>query len=174
MRHFKAFTVASLILLPFSAVAADWTGGYAGLQIGTSDIDTNVVVTGDGNSFGAFAGYNFDMGTTVVGGEMDYDTTDYTLTGGAGTIDSTLRLKGRVGGEIGPGLGYLSAGWVRAETSAFGDDTGYFYGIGYDMPVAPNTFAGAEILQHEFENFGRAAGPDVSMMTIKLRVGFQF
>ena len=61
---------ASLAVIGTGAAAQDWSGGYAGLQVGGSDIDTSIGAPGDGRSVGVFAGYNFQSGGVVYGFEI--------------------------------------------------------------------------------------------------------
>ncbi len=69
------------------AVTGDWTGGYVGGQLGYGNVECGGT-DGDGAFGGLHAGYQSDMGTFVVGGEVDYDFADIKLDGGAGTIDN--------------------------------------------------------------------------------------
>ena len=171
MKHL--ILAAGLAALPMTASAQDWTGGYGGLAYGGSDIDVTGGLSGDGESIGVFGGYNWDVGNVVYGVEADWDSTDYAIGGGAVNVTHTARLKGRVGVEIGNGLGYASAGIVRANTDAIGNDNGYLFGLGYDHQLANNTLIGAEVLQHEFDDFD-GSGLDVSVTTFKARVALRF
>lgn len=175
MKLIKTSLVVALAALPAASFAQDWSGPYAGVQIGGSDIDTSGAadLTGDGNSFGAFAGYNIVNGTVVYGGEIDYDGTEYVLDGTTNEVDSTTRLKGRVGADVGGGLIYGALGVVWASSDQLGDDTGLFYGFGYDYPIGNNLALGAEILQHEFDDYNDSS-IDVSVTTFKARLSVQF
>ncbi|MEJ8562179.1 outer membrane beta-barrel protein [Yoonia sp. GPGPB17] len=171
--HSLIAAAAALAATPATVFAQDWTGPYAGFQIGGSDIDVDgAPLTGDGPSYGVFAGYNIQAGNLVYGGEFDYDTTEYDVDGDA-EVDSTTRLKGRMGSEVGGGLLYGAAGLVWATSPELGDDDGYFFGAGYDLPVSSNMTIGAEVLQHEFEEYNGGA-LDVSVTTFKARVAFNF
>lgn len=171
MKHLLLAT--ALTALPLSASAQDWTGAYGGLQFGGSDIDVTGGLTGDGESYGVFAGYNWDVGSLVYGIEGDWDSTDYAINGGAVNVNQTARLKGRVGVKTGSGLAFASAGAVRANTDAIGNDTGYFLGVGYDHAFSNGTILGGEVLQHEFDDFD-GSGLDVSVTTFKARLAFRF
>lgn len=173
MSFVRTVVLSMAVALPGTAMAQVLEGPYAGLQFGGSNIDTNVGVDGNGGSFGGFAGYNFYFGQAMLGAEVDYDATNYELSGGAGDVDSTARFKLRGGYDLGGGLAFFTAGWVRATTSALGDDNGYFYGIGYDYPVTDQIFVGAELLKHEFDDFNNL-GVDVDVTTFKVRGGFNF
>lgn len=165
---------ASLVIAPAATFAQDWTGPYAGFQFGGSDIDVDgAPLDGDGPSYGIFAGYNVQDGALVYGGEIDYDVTEYDIGDGAVEVDSTTRLKGRIGTELGGGLAYGTAGIVWATSPELGDDNGYLLGVGYELPVTTNMNIGAEILQHEFEDYNDS-GLDVGVTTFKARVSFSF
>lgn len=174
MKNAFAFITALLVTAPAASFAQDWTGPYAGIQAGTATIDVdNLEVEGDGPSLGFFAGYNMQQGNVVYGGEFDYDATEYDIADGVAEVDSTARLKARVGVPVGLGLAYGTAGIVWATSPELGDDNGYLYGIGYDMPVADNILIGAEVLGHEFDDYNDS-GADVGVTTVKARVSFSF
>ncbi len=173
MNKLSLLVASGLTVFASQLSAQDWSGGYAGLQFGGSDIDTSIAAPGDGGSVGGFAGYNFQSGSLVYGVELDFDKTDYDIGPGAAMVDDTLRVKGRLGTEVGNGLLYGTAGVVRASTDVLGTDTGLLFGIGYELPVAKGTVVGAEVLRHDFNDFD-GSGIDVDVTTYKLRVGFRF
>jgi outer membrane immunogenic protein len=175
---------------PVQMMSRDWTGAYAGLSFGGSDIDATVKVaddlalTGDGNSTGIFAGYNYQMGNLVVGVEFDFDATNYRVgedeIGPENTVvvEATSRLKGRVGVPLGNGLVYGTAGIVGASTNsvipalgnfAVQDGRGYLVGGGYDYKF-DNFLVGVEALYHEFDDDVL----NVEVTTLRLRVGYTF
>ncbi len=166
---------AAFAAAPAVTFAQDWTGPYAGFQIGTAEIDVDgaAELSGDGESYGLFAGYNIQNGAVVYGGEFDYDTTEYDVADGTAEVDSTTRLKGRVGTELGGGLAYGTAGMVWATSPELGDDSGYLFGVGYDFPVSANMTVGAEVLNHQFDDYNDT-DLDVDVTTIKARVSFSF
>lgn len=168
-------TLATLLTAaPAMVSAQDWSGIYAGVQAGISDIDVNDgALTGDGPSFGGFVGYNFDNGGIVYGVEVDYDGTNYDIGDGTAEVDSTTRLKGRVGADVGGGLLYGTAGAVWATSPGLGDDNGSFFGAGYDLPISDTMTVGGEILQHQFDNYNDT-NLDVEVTTFKARVAFNF
>lgn len=165
---------ATFAAVPAASFANDWTGPYAGAQFGASEIDVDPApLDGDGPSYGVFAGYNMASGAVVYGAEIDYDVTEYDIGDGAVEVDSTTRLKARVGTELGGGLAYGTAGVVWATSPELGDDNGYLIGLGYDFPVGNGITIGGEILQHEFEDYNDS-GLDVGVTTVKARVAFNF
>lgn len=183
-------TVAAIALAPAASMAQDWTGAYGGLSFGGSDIEATVKplgdlkLPGDGNSTGLFAGYNYQVGGIVYGAEFDFDATNYNVSDLV-LVESTARLKARIGVPIGSGLVYGVAGVVGASTNsvlpddpsltpvngfAVEDGVGYLVGAGYDMKFGDNFLAGAEVLYHEFDDDAL----NVEVTTLRLRVGYTF
>ena len=167
---------AFFAVAPAATFAQDWSGAYAGFQIGGSQIDVDGAgpgVDGDGPSYGLFAGLNMQSGNIVYGAEIDYDTTEYDIDEASVEVDSTTRIKGRIGTEVGGGLAYGTAGAVWATSPELGDGNGYLFGFGYDLAVTTNMTVGAEVLQHEFDDYNDT-GLDVGVTTFKARVAFNF
>ncbi|SDO98853.1 Opacity protein [Lutimaribacter pacificus] len=148
----------------------DWTGGYAGGQIGYGDVDVGTD-NGDGTIGGLVAGYDYDFGNWVLGGGLDYDFAD--IDAGGTTLENVARLKLRGGYKIGNGLAYASAGVARAETDTMGSDNGYFVGLGYEHMITDSFTVGGEALYHEFDDFD-GSGTDIEATTVQLRGTFRF
>lgn len=151
----------------------DWTGFYVGGSAGmiTANIDDGADL--DGNNYNIHAGYMSDLGSVVVGGEIEYGKIDLDDLAGSDNAD-ILRLKGRVGYDAGAFLPYVTAGAASLTLNA--DDftsTGYFYGIGAEYALNDNFRVGAEVLQHEFDDFDDQ-GFDLSAQTVALRVSYSF
>ena len=156
----------------------DWTGFYAGGQLGYGDVGTSGAanVDGDGGFGGLHAGYNWDFGNTVIGAEVDYDFTEFDLDGGAGSIDDVLRLKLRAGFDAGNWLYYGTVGAAQANAEIGGvdrDDTGWLAGAGVAYDLGNNWLVGGEVLYHEFEDFD-STGIDVDVTTVSARVSYRF
>ncbi|WP_306115772.1 MULTISPECIES: outer membrane protein [unclassified Roseovarius] len=155
------------------ASSPDWTGFYAGGQIGYANVDTNVAgVDGDGLIGGIVGGYDWDLGNWVVGVGADWDFADISL-GAAADLEQVWRLKTRGGYKIGNGLAYATVGYANADTDNLGDDDGYFIGAGYEHLVTQNFSLGGEVLYHEFDNFN-STPTDVEATTVQLRGTFRF
>ena len=121
----------SVLLIPAAqvALAEDWTGPYAGFTFGYADADGPGGSGSNSGSIGANIGYDLDLGSFVVGGELEYDRLNLDLGASEGSLDSVSRVKLRGGYEFGRALGYVVVGAARANTS--GDsDTAAVYGIG--------------------------------------------
>lgn len=159
-------------------VSADWTGFYAGGSLGYADVTGSTTLGDDVNglTFGAHAGYDYDFGSIVLGGELDLSGADITDDVSGLEVDSVARLKLRAGYDAGDFLPYFTAGAAHLTTSGAIDDsdTGYFYGIGGDYRVGGgNMRIGAELLQHRFEDYA-GSGIDVDATSLGARVSFEF
>tara|TARA_R110002072_G_scaffold302139_1_gene484128 strand:+ start:3219 stop:3818 length:600 start_codon:yes stop_codon:yes gene_type:complete len=152
----------------------DWTGFYTGLQLGYADADSATgALDGNDTSYGFHAGYDYDFGQFVLGGELDYDKTNISLGGGAASIDSVARAKIRGGYDLGRTLVYATAGAARADTSV-GNETGPFFGLGVAYQITDRYLIGAEVLEHRFNDVGGVAGNDIDATTLNIRGTFRF
>lgn len=158
-------------------LGGDWTGFYTGLQLGYGDASGDGALSGadgDNGIYGFHAGYDYDFGRFVLGGEIDYDKTDIDLQGTAtATIDSVARAKIKGGYDLGNTLVYATGGYARADTS-LGDADGAFYGIGMTYKVTEQYTVGAELLQHSFSDVGGIPNGDVDATTFTLRGSYRF
>lgn len=155
-------------------ISSDWTGFYAGGSLGLGSVGIGDADDIDTKNYGVHAGYLYDMGTIVLGGELEYSALNFDGTGD--DLDaSVLRLKGRVGYDAGAFLPYLTAGGAQLtiEDGTDANDTGYYYGIGADYAFNDRIRVGGEILQHEFADFN-AGGADIDAQTMSLRVAYSF
>lgn len=161
--------VDPVVPAPVVPVTGEWTGGYAGLNLGYIDSTISGVGSDSGMLYGLSMGYDYDMGNWVIGAGIDYDWTDLTI--GAVDFDSVARLKLRAGYDMGNGLLYGTGGMAKAYTN-IGDDTGWFAGLGYEHKITDRMSIGGEALYHEFNNFAGVA--DVDATTISLKTNFRF
>lgn len=160
--------------VPVAPSTPDWTGFYAGGQLGYAWADTDLAgVDGDGIIGGLIAGYDYDFGTWVLGGGLDYDFADIGLSGTPASIDNVFRAKLRAGAKIGQGLLYGTGGYAWADTDALGDDDGWFIGGGYEHRLSDSFSVGGELLYHQFDSFGNA-NADVDATTAQVRATFRF
>ncbi|WP_299965520.1 porin family protein [uncultured Roseobacter sp.] len=153
----------------------DWTGFYAGAQIGDIDVEGDGAIDGsdgDDTTFGLHAGYNYDFGSWVVGGELDYDDAGFDLDPVGAEVDNVWRAKLRGGYDFGRTLVYATAGLAELDTSV-GDDTGEFYGLGVSYKATEQFIISGEYLMHEFDDIG-SDGVDADADTITLRASWQF
>ena len=172
---------ADPVIAPVPAPAfagRDWTGAYAGVQLGYGDLETDGAadVDGDGAIGGLHAGYDFDLGNWVLGGAIDYDAADISLSDSAGDLNSVFRLKARGGYDLGDTLIYATTGLAWADADIGGssfDDQGYFIGVGAERFVTDNVTVGGELLYHEFDDFDNS-DIDIEATTIQARVSWRF
>lgn len=159
------------------AMARDWTGGYAGLQLGYADAEATAggaKITGDDVIGGFIAGYDYDFGNYVLGAGIDADIADLDVGSPAVTkLERVYRLKVRGGVKLGDGLLYATGGGAGADLDGIGYDTGYFVGAGYEHMVTDNISLGGEVLYHEFDNF-KSTGVDVEATTFQVRAAYRF
>ncbi len=163
---------------PVVSYGNDWSGFYAGAQLGYGDTDSNGAgFDGNGAIGGVHAGYRWDLGKTVLGVEADWDKTSLDL-GAAGTdsLDSIARLKLQAGYDAGPALIYATAGAAHANASVGGvdlSDSGWSLGAGVTYAVNDQWTVGGEVLTNRFDDFD-GSGVDLDTTTATLRVGFRF
>ena len=119
------FAAAAAGMLMASPALADgeWTGFYIGIGAGLLDVDTNVGLSDDGRGYGVHAGYRYDFGDWVVGGELEHDWNDVGLAPGV-VVDDVSRLKASVGYDLGTAMLYLAVGAADVSVSGVGDETG--------------------------------------------------
>ena len=162
---------------PVVNYGADWTGFYAGAQLGYGSVKSPLLTDkADGLIYGVHAGYNYDFGTFVLGGEVDYDKGDSIRDAGSGIeLDSVTRVKLRAGYDAGKWLPYITVGGARAQVKGGANltDNGEFAGVGVDYRLSNNMTVGAEVLQHQFKNFG-GTGSKVDATTATARVSYNF
>lgn len=159
--------------------STDWTGFYAGGQLGYGRIKSDSIADADdpdGAIYGVHAGYNYDFGSIVLGGELDYDATNISAEDPAFDVDSVARAKLKLGYDAGQFMPYVTAGVARLQTSGAldGDTDGSFAGLGLSYMMSDSFILGGEVLQHQFEDVADAAGVDADATTVSLRASFKF
>lgn len=174
----EAYVAPPMAMTPTRA-DGDWGGFYAGAQLGYGNITSNSAgLDGNGAIGGIHAGYRFDMGRAVVGGELDYNLADIELGQGLfdTNLDSVTRLKVMAGIDMGRALIYLTGGAAYADATLGGvsaSDNGYFAGIGMDYQLTDQLNLGGELLGHRFENFDGTA-VDLEAVTLQAKVAYRF
>jgi opacity protein-like surface antigen len=158
--------VSAAAVVPQMSAAQDMSGFYAGAMAGR-DVDTGIFSKQD-TEFGGFAGYNFDMGTAMIGGELTYNAASDSA------LDRAMHLKARAGMAVAGGLLYGTAGIARANDVAGGGDArGTVYGVGYDFAISENVILGAEYLRSQYSDVG-VGNNDNKSSSLSLRAGFRF
>lgn len=168
-----------VIAAPVAPVPAsvDWSGFYAGAQLGYADVGSNGAgLDGNGWLGGVHAGYRWDFGQYVAGAELDYDTADVNLAGGTSSLDDVARIKLMGGAKFGNSLLYATAGAAYADATVGPEsrsDTGWFLGAGLDVAINDSWSVGGELLQHQFDNFD-GTGVDLDATTLKAKISLRF
>lgn len=163
---------------PAETEAHDWTGFYSGVQLGFANVISQTgqlaPLDGDGAFVGVHAGYDYDFGDIVVGGEIDYDKMDITL-GAFQTpvIESMARIKLKVGYDLGKTMIYATGGAVQADTDKV-TESGSFLGLGVTHRINKKYSVGAEFLNHQIDEIGNNLGNDISVNTFSLRGSMRF
>ncbi len=164
---------ALLALSATSAFANDWTGFYAGAGIGSLEVDPSGAGEKDDDlSYGLHAGYRYDTGQWVFGGEFEYDWTDIELDPGI-SVDGVMRLKATAGYDFGQTLVYLAAGTAEVDIDGLGDEWGEFFGLGAAYAVSSQTILSLELLEHNFSDID-GSGVDADAWSVNLRASWQF
>ncbi len=172
---------------PIMASVTNWSGFYAGGMVSydSGDHEYNDIPTQyefvPAASYGAFAGYNFQNGSFVYGGEVAYSTADAELSGFPGEEFTYLAdAKARVGYVAGNALIYgVVGGTMGNYTYPSGtnwDVTGFNYGAGVDYLISPSMFVGLEYLIRDVSGDTNNPG-QVSTSIVhsaQLRVGYKF
>lgn len=163
--------------------SSDWTGFYGGAQIEYGDVEADGGpldgADGDGALYGIFGGYRYDLGDFVIGAEIDLNLADIDIDAGAGnlgTLEAVHRIGVEAGFDAGPALIYGTVGAAQGYAdTVLGDfdDTGFFFGAGIDYAVTDQITVGAELLQHEFDDFD-GTGSDISATTFGINAAFRF
>jgi outer membrane immunogenic protein len=175
---------------PASAAAHDWSGPYVGLSYGTTTADMDFAVGGlfefeNGTAAGLYAGYLFQRGSFVYGGELAYGKISGAFLPNPGfsgddEIDRVLDLKARVGFASNRALFYGVVGYSRSnyvEPPLIEMDTnGFSYGLGAEVAVSPRLVVGLEYLGRDLSGsaLGGTISADQNLDTLNLRVGLNF
>lgn len=83
------------------APSSSWTGAYAGGHVGAAMPHANPFRDGKGLALGVQGGYNYDMGSVVVGGELEASHLGDTK---VGVPDGNLRERWRVAAKAKAGV----------------------------------------------------------------------
>ena len=155
-------------------VTMDWSGFYAGAQLGYGDVSSkNVLPVLDGNGAigGLHAGYRADFGQFVTGVELAYNATNIDLSPTV-KMDSLTQLKLMGGYDMGRALVYGTVGAAHAKTS-LGSDNGWAVGLGMDYALNDAWTLGAEFTHNRFDDF-KATGTDLRANLVQVRLGYRF
>jgi len=173
----RILTAAVISLAASSAVSAEtnWTGFYVGLNYTSSDGElTNAGPTVDvsfEDSVGLYAGYDFDFGQYVVGGELTFGKFDDKATGNETKL---YQLQARIGADLGSFLPYVTVGAAKFSAGDNGSETGVTYGVGGDYRINDSFSVGIAYSVNNFENVQELLGADVKLEQIQMRASYRF
>lgn len=174
---------AEVVPAPVAIVAqpsADWSGFYAGANIGygklKGDLAGAEVADADGAIGGVQAGYRWDFGQTVLGVEAAYSGSNVEDSATGVELKNKADLKLQLGYDLGQSLVYGTVGASRAKISdgtTSVSDTGWVAGLGYDYALTEQWTVGGEYLYHKYDDFNDS-GVDIDGSTVALRANFKF
>ena len=160
------------------SIVDDWTGVYVGGTVGFDRVtDHNGVVSdyGSGSTYGAFAGFNYQINDNfVIGIEADYTRYDITFTK-ASFIDVVEggSVRARAGFTLDRALVYATGGIAYGTTNIDLEDYGYVVGVGVDYKATDNIIIGASYMHTMYRNFDNA-NLDANIDTVRGRVAYLF
>ncbi|SEM45109.1 Opacity protein [Loktanella fryxellensis] len=170
----EAAPVAPVAVATPVIVTNDWSGFYLGGQIGTGDVELDngvAAVEQDLSSYGVQAGYLYDLGSFVLGGEASYNVLDIDT---LGDDNSVTRVGVIAGYDAGRFLPYLTGGYASLDVGLLDEsDDGYYYGVGAMYAVTDSLNVGIEYLDHQFDDFA-SSGTDINAQTTSLKVNYAF
>jgi predicted porin len=173
MTNAFALGAALLALSTTCGLANDWSGFYAGGGIGNTEVDPGGAgAKEDDTSYGVHAGYRYDTGQWLFGGEFEYDWTDVEIAPGV-SADSTMRLKASAGYQFGNALVYIAAGAAQVDVDGLGSEWGEFFGLGAGYAVTSQTVLSLEFLEHNFSDID-GSGVDADVWSVNLRASWRF
>lgn len=174
----------------------DWSGFYAGLNLGYGWAEADVLgITDDfGNGVfgGAQVGFNYDFGGFVLGAEGDIQLSDISRTedlgggfSGTTSIDNFGTVRARAGVAVDRFLPYVTAGfaWANATISATTpagsgevDDNyaGWTVGAGAEYALTDNVSIKAEYLYLDFGGADFGTGTDIDLTSHVVRAGLNY
>lgn len=182
---------APIIAAPVATPVYSFTGFSAGLAAGYADGDFTdedgvtgggLALSGDGAFLGLRLNYDYDFGSVIAGGTLQYDNLSLGLDNDADPdlndqLDSVLRAGLRFGLDSGRNYYYLTGGYAEANLEGGGDVDGSFIGLGYEVFLTQNITVGAEVLAHEFDDLENVTAGDLDsndLTTFALSVNYRF
>lgn len=182
------YTAPVVETAPVVAVAdasADWTGFYAGAQVGGAELELSppgfddINQGMDGRHYGLHVGYMRDYGQFVSGVELSYDKLDDFDTFGSGSIDGNV-LRGKVlaGYDSGRFLPYAAVSFAKLNLDFPGgesfDDTGFGFGLGAKFMATQRVMLGVEWMTNEFDFDDLDGGVDLDLNTFTVSASYRF
>ncbi len=170
----SAISMAASVASASGWLSSDWTGAYAGGQLGYANVKpSGGIADGENGTIGLHAGYDYDFGSWVVGGEIDVDRLDVKVgKPTAATVDHVTRAKLKLGYDFNQVMVYAVGGPARVKTT-LGSKTDPFYGLGMSFFSGPTWSFSGEYLRHDFKNIG-GSGVDAKAETFTIRASYRF
>src|SRR5512137_1484801 len=134
---------------------AIWSGFYAGVNAGYGDVfDAPGGLDISGGLLGFHLGYNYQIGSAVLGVEGDYMGS--WMEDGPFAVDDIASIRARAGYTFGNTLLYGTLGYAWADASSLGSDSfdGLVLGAGLDYKFSQNWSARVEGLQYWLDPSG--------------------
>lgn len=168
--------------------AADWQGFYIGLLGGmqNGELDFNPPLYDiSATTYGAFAGYNFQMGKVVLGAEIDAQmgSTDISLGGvpipnSPFGVNSLIDARARVGYSFGDVLAYAAGGYSTVNVDLVPNPdlsaAGWNAGAGVDFAITDKFFVGGEYIYRSMSGTRLGQTFDIGTHGFQARVGYRF
>lgn len=170
---------------PPTVAVHDWSGAYAGLSYGSAmgevQFNPGSFDDFDGATLaGVHAGYLFQRGSFVYGGEIAYaDLKDANFDSFEG-IDTAFDLKARIGFAANRALFYGVVGYSQANLYVDGGEwkmKGPAFGLGAEFALSDRMTLGLEYLSRDVsgdESGGFPVDAEAKLDSISLRVGLSF
>lgn len=163
-----AVTAPAPVQTPAPVMTNDWTGGYVGLGLGYDKAKSSPGASGSSGVGSLFAGYNYDFGKFVLGGEVGASKMHANY--GAGTLKQTYDAKLKGGVDMGRTMVYGALGATHAQNV---HGVGKLIGVGLDYQLTHNIVVGGEADYTMYSN-GVANGTDLKNTQLQARVMFKF
>lgn len=191
MKHL-ALSCAIAVLSPLAvnaetATPTNWSGFYGGVSVSKFSGDVTVlsggVITNQVDMVsetvgGVFAGYNWQNGHWVFGGELAYSNPDQAAVGYPNSLlQDVADVKLRAGYATGKVMFYGVAGlswstFVDASTSY--DQSGTNYGIGIDYALGKHAVLGLEYLKRDLSGLVAPYTLENDASSISTRLSWKF
>ncbi len=205
------FLCAVLAFPPSAAIAADvtlentapptatdqpvftWSGAYFGLHAGggwTNGEFSGLGITGyedaNGGVLGAFAGYNYPLGNSVVAGfegDIEHHWNEQNVFGADFGTDWAGSLRSRLGYAFEHALVYAMAGWAGTrgyvDVPGLGKEkktfSGYTIGAGLDYAFTDKMFGRIEYRYSDYRDKDlQGINVDVAQHAVRVGFGIQF
>lgn len=165
--------------------SADWTGFYAGAQIGGADLEisppgVDAYMGTKGRHYGLHAGYLRDYGQFVSGIELSYDKLDgfdesFFVSDMNGDF---IRAKLLAGYDAGRFLPYAAVSFAKLNLDFLDgdsfDETGFGFGLGAKFMATQRLMLGVEWMTNEFDFDDLGDGVDFDLNTFTVSASYRF